>query len=343
MVDNKIPLVCICIPTYNAASTIRETLVSILEQTYPNIVIHVVDNASSDETVQVASSLSSPRIVVHSNPENVGAEGNFNRCIQLATGKYAAIFHADDLYESDMVASQVAFLEQYESVGAVFTEASVIDEKGQVTGEIRAPQSLSPEQPYYGFKDVFKAIVQHSNFLICPSVMVRTDVYQNDIKEWRGHLFGSAADLDVWLRIARLHDVGIIRKPLMRYRLWTAQWSAKIRMSTERAKLFDIVDHYLAEPSIHSMLDSQDWINYKRLERRDRLMRAVNLFLQGEIGGARVLCHDIFSKDAWIAAFQSQRGFLVLMLGGYMKLLFLLNAQGFGAASLAYLKRKTNT
>ncbi len=232
------PLVCICIPTYNAAATIRETLKSILDQSYPNLVIHVSDNASTDDTLKVVESVSDGRVHLHRQDKNIGAEGNFNRCIQLAEGKYTAIYHADDLYEPDMVSSQVAFLEAHPEAGAVFTEASTIDETGNKIGEIRLPNGIASSDGLYDFATMLKAVLRHSNFFICPSVMVRTQVYQQEIKCWRGELFRSSADLDLWLRILQQHPVGYLPKRLMRYRISSDQWSAKVRLGTERADFF---------------------------------------------------------------------------------------------------------
>jgi succinyl-CoA synthetase alpha subunit len=59
------PLVCICIPTYNAAGTIRESLESILTQTYRNIVVHVSDNCSTDDTLNVVASMADDRVTIH--------------------------------------------------------------------------------------------------------------------------------------------------------------------------------------------------------------------------------------------------------------------------------------
>ena len=199
--SDKPPLVCICVPTYNAASTVRETLESILAQTYANLVVHVSDNASTDDTLKVIESISDQRITIHRQKENIGGEGNFNRCIQLATGKYTAIFHADDVYEPNMVAKQVAFLEANAKVGAVFTEASLIDDSGKMIGALGLPQGLVSVDCLYDFKTIFKFVLQYSNFLICPSAMARTEVYQQDIRSWRGEIFGTSADLDVWFRI----------------------------------------------------------------------------------------------------------------------------------------------
>lgn len=335
--------VCICIPAYNAEATIGATIRSILAQTYSNLTMLVVDNQSTDGTVDVVQSFDDARITLHRNPVNLGGEGNFNRCIALAKGKYTAIYHADDIYEPEMVEKQVSFLERNPGAGAVFTEARLIDEKSQFIGEIRAPGTLASPDDLYNFKAVFKAVLQHSNFLICPSVLARTSVYQEDVKAWRGELFGSGADLDVWLRIAKHHAIGIIREPLMRYRIGQSQWSARIRMSTAPGAILRIFDHYLEDVSIREMLSRHDWVNYARLDRRDRVGRAANLFLAGEPDKASRLCHDIYSWAALTAALQTRRGFMVLLLGTYLKFLALSRLDKFGRASLLYMKRITNT
>lgn len=337
----QLPLVCVCIPTYNAAATIRETLESILAQTYPNLVVQVSDNASSDDTLKIIESIADQRVAIHLHDVNVGGEGNFNRCIQLAEGKYTAIFHADDIYEPDMVAKQVAFLEVHPEAGAVFTEASTIDEMGNRIGEIRLPKDIASQSGLYDFSTMFKAVLRHSNFFICPSVMVRTQVYQQEIKCWRGGQFRSSADLDLWLRILQHHPVGYLTERLMRYRISNSQWSAKVRLGTERADFFLVTDYYLAQKPVRALLDATDLSNVRCLERRDRVMRATNLFLTGHSKQASELVHDIFSLDALIAALKSKRGAFVLLLGAYVKLLALLRLNQIGKLSLSCMKQAT--
>lgn len=341
--SSRTPVVCVCIPTYNAEKTIAATMRSVLGQTYQNILVYVVDNNSSDGTVSIVESFPDERITLFRNTVNVGGEGNFNRCIALAKGKYTAIYHADDIYEVQMVEKQVSFLENNTEAGAVFTEARLINEKSQFIGKIHAPGTLSSPDHLYDFTTVFKAVLQHSNFLICPSALVRTSVYQEEIKAWRGELFGSGADLDVWLRIARRHDIGILREPLMRYRIGQSQFSARVRMNTSRGEIFYIFDHYLEDPSIRDTLSSQDWKNYERLERRDRIGRAVNLFLVGEPENASRLCHDIYSWDALAAALKTRRGFMVLIMGSYLKFLAFYRLNKLGKGSLNLMKRMSNT
>lgn len=332
------PLVCICIPTYNAAGTVRETLLSILSQTYRNLVVHISDNASTDDTVKVVESLADPRVHIHRQASNVGAEENFNNCIQLAEGKYTAIFHADDLYEPQMVEREVAFLESHSEAGAVFTAASIIDESGKRCGEINFPANLGSFDRLYGFETIFKAVLRHSNFFICPSVMARTRVYQQDIQSWRGNLFKSSADLDVWLRIARKHPIGLLPAPLMRYRISANQFSAQVRLQTARPDFFLVTEHYLAQEDVRGMLNRIDLENYARLDRRDRVMRAVNCFLSARSGEAQSLLHDIFSWDAWKAGMQTKRGFGVLVAGIYLRVLLLFRLEKLGRLTLGYLK-----
>lgn len=333
------PLVCICIPTYNAADTVRDTLLSILSQTYRNLVVHVSDNASTDDTVKVVESLGDPRVHVHRQPVNVGAEKNFDNCIRLAEGKYTAIFHADDLYEPLMVEKQVAFLETHTEAGAVFTAASMIDETGKRFGEINFPTDLGSFDRLYGFETIFKAVLRHSNFFVCPSVMARTTVYRQDIESWRGGLFKSSADLDVWLRIARKHPIGLLPMHLMRYRVSANQFSANVRLQTDRPDFFLVTEHYLAQESVRGMLDHADLENYARLDRRDRVMRAVNCFLSMKSGEVKSLLHDIYSWAAWKAAIQTKRGFGVLVVGLSLQGFLMFRLEKIGQLTLGYLKR----
>jgi len=335
------PLVCICIPTFNAATTIRETLLSIFDQTYGNLAIHISDNASTDETLKVIEAMADFRVTIHRNAENIGGEGNFNRCIQLAEGKYTAIFHADDVYEPDMVAKQVEFLEAHPEAGAVFTEASLIDDVGHKIGGIHLPQGIVSKNGLYDFATMFKAVLRHSNFFICPSFMVRTQVYQQEIIIWRGELFGSGADLDVWLRILQNHLLGHLPEQLIQYRISDNQFSARVRLETNPGIIFKIIDHYLEQDRVKEMLNATDLLNYKWLERRDRVGRAINLFLMDRSQEAGRLLRDVYSWDALRAALRSKRGLLVLASGIYVRLLVVLGLNKIGKSSLTYIKQVT--
>ena len=333
-----VPLVCICIPTYNVSGTVYATLKSILAQTYPYFIVHISDNASTDDTLNVINSILDPRLIVHQNSSNIGGEENFNRCIQLGEGKYTAIFHADDIYEPEMIARQVAFLESHPDAGAVFTKANLIDESGQLIGSLGLPKSLLSIDGVYSFSTIFKSVLQYSNFLICPSAMVRTEIYQKEIQSWRGCEFGTSSDLDVWFRILQHHNIGVLNEPLIRYRISRNQHSALLRSRIIRSDLFLVLDRYINQSEVQAFLSSEDKLNFTRLERTDRLVRAANFYLLGRENEARLLCADIFSVDAFQAALHDRRGLATFALGLFLHFFIFFHLSVIGKPLLLRLK-----
>lgn len=93
---NENPLVTVLIPVYNRPSVIN-TINSILTQSYRNLEILVIDNASTDNTVEVIKSLRDERIRLIVNENNLGQTGSMNRGLQLAKGKYIARIDSDDI------------------------------------------------------------------------------------------------------------------------------------------------------------------------------------------------------------------------------------------------------
>jgi glycosyltransferase involved in cell wall biosynthesis len=341
-VGDNCSLVRICIPTHNAGETLRETLASILAQTYTKLDIVIVDNASTDNTIEIAKSFGDPRVSVLRNTENIGAERNFTRCIDNSAGAYTAIFHADDIYTPQMVEKQVAFLERHPDAGAVFVNATLIDSGGREVGRYGIDSAYQSDDNLYDFRTIMKMIVRHSNFLICPSAMVRTPVYLNDIVEWRGSAFKTSADLDVWLRILQKHRIGILPEPLIRYRISFSQGSALQRARINRADFFLVLDHYLRHPLVKSFLTSDDLRYVARLERTDRIVRAVNLYLRDDPQRARELCCGLLNHDSLSAAWKSFRGAATLAVGLLVRVMVALRYRPLGKFLLLRMKRLAN-
>jgi glycosyltransferase involved in cell wall biosynthesis len=334
------PLVCICIPTYNAEATIKDMLQSVLSQSYENLVIHVCDNASDDRTLEILDSFSDHRLHIHRYENNIGAEGNFNRCIQLSEGEFTAIFHSDDLYEQDIIASQVEYLGFNSSVGAVFTAARVIDSQGSLMGLIGRSGAVLRGIEMMNFQALLKRILKNGNFIVCPSAMVRTVIYRQEIKEWRASLFHSSADLDVWLRIASNHKVAFIAEPLMRYRIDNNQFSSTVRLRTKRADFLSVVDFYLTLPSVAEMLDIQDLENINQQILNDRLWRAINHFINGNIEEAKGLISGFLSAKNLIYGLRSRRGILMALSCMALNIMVALKLKKSGRVIINLLRSK---
>jgi len=336
------PLVCICIPTFNAERTVRETVESVLAQSYRNLIVRICDNASTDRTVEIVSAIADPRVEVFRNEKNVGGEGNFNRCIALGAGKYTAIFHADDVYEREMVAAEVAVLEENGDIGAVFTEAAKIDENGRFIGSLVRSPTLPGGRDTFGFDDIFRAVIRTGNFLVCPSAMLRTDIYQREVQRYRSELFGSSADLDVWLRVAQLHSVAVLPRQLMRYRISAAQGTQQLnRLRRQPADFFRVTEYHLSRPEVRAALEEDDLKRYRWLQRTDRVARAISEAVLGEERRVVTLCDDSLSLDAFDAALHTRRGMQTFLVANFLRVTAAFGCAGAAGRAMNRLRQIT--
>jgi len=291
------PLVSICVPTYNAERTIRRTMQSILAQTYRNLEIIVVDNASTDNSVQLVEATRDPRVRIYRNSENIGGERNFTRSVELATGEYTAVFHSDDVYTPQMVEKQVNAFTQHPAVGAVFTMARYINPAGEVIKVPQLPRRLR-KHAVLTFPEVFAAVLDYGNFLVFPSAMMKTAVYRG-LLPFNVAEFGTSADLDMWFRVAECCPIIVLEEHLMEYRVSTQQGSYTSRyLRTEEADFFKVVDYYLSREELQPLVTKQALARYELARGVDGTRRAVNHLIKGEVERARNLLRDS-ARSGW--------------------------------------------
>ncbi len=264
--------VCICIPCYNNESTIAETLNSVVNQSYDNIVVKVFDNASTDKTRDIASSYShcGRTFELNERDTTITGEENFNFCITASEGEYCAIFHSDDVYDLNIIAEQVDFLDNNPECNAVSTHASLINKNGKSLGERFVPVEISGFKSVVLERDFFiKLSFKYGNFITCPSVLFRTDMLKKYIKSFNGNIFKSSADLNVWFRITEKGSFGFINKPLMKYRISDSSFSYHLaRARTTDHDLFLVLNDYLensdiSKDEVSRLIDSREFLLMK--------------------------------------------------------------------------------
>ena len=136
MIKKAQPLVTIAIPTYNRANGyLGKALASTLKQTYQNIEIIVSDNCSTDDTEMVVQEFSNSRIRYFKHAQNIGANNNFNFCVEQARGHYFLLLHDDDLIDPDFVDVCMTAVNDDTDVGVILTGTRVIDENGTVLSQ----------------------------------------------------------------------------------------------------------------------------------------------------------------------------------------------------------------
>ncbi len=206
------PLVSIILPSYNYEKYVGETIRSVLNQTYENFELVIIENASRDSSLKVIKKFKDSRIRLYTLKENIKAEV-FNYGFERCRGKYLANIHADDLFFPQKIEKQINFLEKNRYYDLCATHVQGIDEHGDIYD--------SPECPAWWFNHNLDLSQIESyiavNRVCMPSVVMRREVFE-EVGKLRSEL-NFTADLDYWVRCA-LEDrrIKLLEEPLVYYR-----------------------------------------------------------------------------------------------------------------------------
>ncbi|MFC1551704.1 glycosyltransferase family 2 protein [Candidatus Latescibacterota bacterium] len=300
----RCPKVTICVPVRNGARTIRRTLDSILAQDYPNFEVIVSDNCSDDNTADIVREFKKKGVQYYYNPKLEEwadknwncAESNWNFVLSLAKGPFVALYHADDLYSPTIISKQIDFLLNHPHASAVFTTTQPIDDFDYPipTGTTRRQGELL-NQNEFDFKDSLNGVMKYLNFFVVPTLMVRKDALEK--VGLFNCQFGSADDIDLWLRLSQLGTIGLIDEPLHHYRISEHQGSASsLKLRTYRAHFLQAIEHYLSNPEYRKMVNPQSFSYYKMHIVTDDIIRATNMFFIGNVAEARALMKSALSR-----------------------------------------------
>lgn len=207
------PLVSICIPSYNHARFLPSALESALCQTYPNVEIIVVDDGSTDDSLNIAEDYAARypsviRVFTHPGCKNKGSSATINLAVQRSMGELLSPFASDDVLCPDKIACQVAFLESNREIGLVHSCAHVIDETGQIQPGILGCDISDAPNPV--------ALLISGNQIAGLTVMFRRECIQK-VGLWDDTLIYS--DWELWLRIVAHYKIAFLDRPLAMYRV----------------------------------------------------------------------------------------------------------------------------
>jgi len=132
------PLVSIITPCYNSEKYIRQTIESVLKQTYKNFEMIIVDDISTDKSVEIIKEYQKKdsRIKLFEAKEKIGASGARNLALRKMKGKYAAFLDSDDLWAKEKLEIQVKFMEE-NNVDFSYTDYGYVDEQDNILDMIR--------------------------------------------------------------------------------------------------------------------------------------------------------------------------------------------------------------
>ena len=302
----------VVLPVWNGAKYLRESLDSILAQTYEPMEVLVMDDASTDETPEILAWYGA-RIRVHRQKANRGIYDNVNDGIALARGELIAVYHADDVYRPTIIEREADFLREHPETGAVFCLDTFIDAEGREYGRLELPSGVPGGRPL-DFSTVWNALLTYKNsFFVCPTSMVRAAVYRQ-VGGYRGALYRDSADLDMWIRIARSFPVAVLPEHLMSYRHFHGGAAHRYQhLRTEPELHFAILDGYL-EDGAREISRAPALRAHEAHRAEDRLFIAVARYIRGDLGEGRVALAQVHAATLARSS-RVQRARLLLLLG----------------------------
>jgi teichuronic acid biosynthesis glycosyltransferase TuaG len=199
------PLVSVIMAAYNVEKYIESAIISVLNQTYKNLELLIVDDCSTDNTLTIAKKYEDldKRVHVFTNLKNFGVSYTRNKAAKNAKGNQIAFLDSDDCWERDKLSKQVNLMKQTNCT-ICYTGSKFMNEDGELYANVlKVPTSVSYEELLRG------------NVISCSSAMVEASVFKSILM----HDDSCSEDYVAWLTVLKLgyHACGI-NEPLLIYR-----------------------------------------------------------------------------------------------------------------------------
>jgi glycosyltransferase involved in cell wall biosynthesis len=278
------PEVSVIMPAYNAARFIGEALQSVLQQTFQDFEIIVVDDGSTDDTARVVAGIGDPRIR-YVYQENGGPSSARNHGLRLATGSFIAFLDADDVWEPAFLERMLSHLRTHPDLDGAYCGYRYMQADGTPLPEVVA--RVVPSQRLY------EALLD-GNFINMCSVVIRPRCFER-IGGFDEAL-RQAEDSDLWLRAARTFQIDGVPDVLVWYRQHSCNHTLNLQVKLR--SLQRLVEKHFGSDDTHA----DTWSAEKRLAYAAYYrMRAVILLRSKDVlGCARSLDRMLAIRPEWV-------------------------------------------
>jgi glycosyltransferase involved in cell wall biosynthesis len=206
------PLITVLLPVKNGMPFLSEAVASILQQTYRDFELLIIDDGSTDETTSYLKSLRDPRLRIRRNEQSQGVARCLNQGLALAATPFIARQDADDISEPERLGRQLAYLTDHPECAVLGTQGWMVDEAGnklqpfpwRPTGEAEMAAALRVASPFI-----------HGSVLLRREAVKEVGGYREEIRY--------AEDFDLWLRLANKYKLANLPDSLYRYRVHGGQ------------------------------------------------------------------------------------------------------------------------
>jgi len=229
----KPPIVSVVIPACNHEQYVGEAIQSVLDQSFTDFELIVINDGSTDHTEEEILKFQDSRIRYYAQ-ENRGLSVTLNRGVELARGDYFNFLPSDDAFYCEKLEVQLRAFEQDPDLGVLFAYPRIVDAGGREI-EDKAVSGW-PIVPFETKEEIFPALFER-NFLSAPTALIKTDC----LRKVGGFdpFLRYAQDYDLWMRILKFYGARLLKQPLVRYR-WhgiNQTYQATPEIELERAKI----------------------------------------------------------------------------------------------------------
>ncbi|NTV50370.1 MAG: glycosyltransferase [Geobacteraceae bacterium] len=223
----KTTKVTVLMPVYNGERYLREAIESILNQTFPDFEFLIINDGSTDHSVEIIASYNDPRIKLIHNEINLGLISTLNRGIDLAKGEYIARMDCDDVSLPERLEKQVTYLDENSACTVIAANVIFLDEQGISRG------IWEDDAKTHTYEEI-RNFLPKANCIAHPSIMIREET----LKKYRYNpLQNASEDYDLWLRLC-VDGVKIekITEPLLKYRIHPLSITSKSNLNFPELK-----------------------------------------------------------------------------------------------------------
>lgn len=230
--------ISVVMPLYNAEAYVKKTIDSILQQTYSDFEIIVVNDASTDRSAEIVREMAKKdsRIRLYSNAQNRGIAYTRNRAIELSQGEFIAIMDDDDLAPDYRLKDEVEFLENNSHIDIVAGNTCIIDENDNVIGMF-APVIRNPK--------LVKAYLMLGNIIGNSTTMIRREFIERYKIRYKDNMYGTE-DYRFWAECSLHGNISASDKVMLYWRKHNNE-SNKVKDSIERLQVIQNTQRFLLE------------------------------------------------------------------------------------------------
>jgi teichuronic acid biosynthesis glycosyltransferase TuaG len=225
------PLVSVVVPTYNRKILLKETIFSILKQTFKNFELIIVSDGSSDGTNEMVSKIKDSRVRLITQEKSGQPAKPRNTGIILAKGKYVALCDDDDLWELNKLKIQIERMESNNVIDMCYTNGKIFKD-GVIYEELLNRRKV--------FRNHFRELL-YGNFIPNSSVLIKKTILDKVGLINVSDIFRGIEDYEFWLRLAYHGNLLYIDQPLIKYRVHSS--NITYSRSLETARAIKVVKH----------------------------------------------------------------------------------------------------